>query len=325
MTGDMQGSPILAGIKAAGRITDFDVLALRKLVWPDGRVSEAELDALFALNDGCADQTPAWWDFFIEAALAFVLQGTRPHGYVDAAQADWLLARINRDGRVRNATELELLVKLLERAVETPDELEAFALEQVRIAVLTGDGPLKAGHTPSPGVIDDVEVQLLRRILHAAAGPLHIGISRIEAELLFDLHDAARGAANAPSWRDVFVKGLTNHLMAHWQFAADTRAEAVRREAWLADTKPNVGRFLARTFRLRAQETTPQASSQPTQARALAERITHGEAQWLIGRLLKDGTLDANEQALLDYLAVESPSIHESLTSLREIQSCSAA
>jgi len=47
-----------------------------------------------------------------------------------------------------------------------------------------------------------------------------------------------------------------------------------------------------------------------------AEAITGGESRWLIDRLMRDGGISACEQRLIDFLAEESPNIHESLTRL---------
>ena len=42
-------------------------------------------------------------------------------------------------------TELELLVKVLEKAIDVPEQLNAYALDQIEQAVLTGEGPTRDG------------------------------------------------------------------------------------------------------------------------------------------------------------------------------------
>ena len=42
------------------------------------------------------------------------------------------------------------------------------------------------------------------------------------------------------------------------------------------------------------------------------ERITAEEAEWLAGRIARDGQLDENETALLLFIKAESPDIHPS-------------
>ncbi len=51
------------------------------------------------------------------------------------------------------------------------------------------------------------------------------------------------------------------------------------------------------------------------EARA-AEVVTADEVKWLADRIGRDGTIHANERALLRFLAEESPDIHPSLRTL---------
>ena len=136
-------------IRARGNIRDSDVLKLRKAFNEDASISASEADALFDLKDACTVKDPAWADFFIEAITDYVVNQAQPEGYIVADNAVWLMQRIAADGRVESHTELELLVHVLEKARWSPPSLARFALEQVKEAVLKGDGPLRAGQTLS--------------------------------------------------------------------------------------------------------------------------------------------------------------------------------
>ncbi len=48
----------------------------------------------------------------------------KPQGYVDAANAEWILRSIFRDGTVKGDAELELLIYILETAESAPDDLQ---------------------------------------------------------------------------------------------------------------------------------------------------------------------------------------------------------
>ena len=78
-----------------------------------------------------------------------------------------------------------MLVNVVDKARWSPQSLVTFALEQVKRAVLNGDGPLRAGRPSSAGTINEAEVELLKRILYAFGGDGSIGITRAEAEVLF--------------------------------------------------------------------------------------------------------------------------------------------
>src|ERR1051325_6687859 len=207
-------SDFAAAVKAGSAISAEDVLALRRWVWPDGAVSADEADALFALDRLAADAAPEWADFFIEAITDYVVNETPPRGYVEDGHAAWLIGRIEAGGTPVSPTRIELVVKVLESALNCAPSLKAWALGQIESTVLSGAGPTRHGPV-RPGVIDEAEVALLRRIVFAAGGDGALTVSADEAEMLWRLKDATLGADNAPGWQTLFVRALGNHLMAY--------------------------------------------------------------------------------------------------------------
>ena len=136
---------LAAELKAKAALAPADILSLRRICWPDGRIDPAEADAIFDLNEGLKSADREWVDFFVEAMTDYVVRQAAPAGYVDEGKAHWLIARIDRDGRVDSLGELELLIKVLENATNVPDSLKNYALSQIEAAVLTGAGPTRDG------------------------------------------------------------------------------------------------------------------------------------------------------------------------------------
>lgn len=295
--------------KAAGFISAEDTLALRRQMWPDGRIALDEAELVFALND-CVPQTcREWADFFVEALCDYVVCQQVPRGYVDESKAEWLVARIACDGKVESLGELELLVKVLETAAAVPASLKAFALAQIERTVIEGEGPTRDGGTLSKGAISASEVKLLRRILFAQAGE-SCGVSQGEAEMLFRLKDATLTADNAPEWKTLFVQGVGNHLMAYQRYTPLEREEAARLDAFMGDSRVRIGSFLGRVAQAAATGSafrlgggTPAVDHDV--AAAAARAVTGLESAWLQGRIDADATLDPLEQALLDFIAEE--------------------
>ena len=116
-----------AALKAGATMSAADILALRREIWPDGAVSDAEASALFDLNRVAGDAGPEWTNFFVEAMTEYVVNQRAPRGYVDEAAAAWLIAGIERDGAA-NAADLALVVKVLESALNCPASLKTWAL-----------------------------------------------------------------------------------------------------------------------------------------------------------------------------------------------------
>jgi hypothetical protein len=318
----------VAEIKARGSIKDADVLKLRRSYYDDGRISAEEADMLFALNDACPVQDPAWADCFVESITDYLVEQAQPEGYLTAENAAWLIERIGKDGRVETKTELELLVNVLDKARWAPQSLVRFALDQVKAAVLTGTGPLRSGRLLEAGIVSETDVGLLRRILYSFGGDGNLAITQPEAEVLFDIDEATADADNHPAWTDLFVKAIANCVMAASNYATPPREIALARDAWLDRrgelTLDNVlagmSSGLTSLFGgYREQTGEERAIARLTQQKVeivTHEAITAAEAEWLAQRIGHDGRLTPNERSLLMFLKAESPSIHPSLRAI---------
>lgn len=300
-----------AALKAGAPVSAEDVLALRRQVWPDGNVSDAEATSLFELNRLVRDPTPEWAAFFVEAITDYLVNSRKPRGYIDDSGAAWLIDQI---GAPVGALELELVVKLLESALNAPASLKSFALRQIESAVLSGEGATRETGPVRPRMIDEDEVTLLRRIIFAPGGDGALVVSQEEAEMLWRLKDACLGAANAQGWKALFVQAVGNHLMAFSSYRPLERGEAERLEAFVADHRASVLGFLGRMRATRPTETvdivrTALSGEAPVDHDAAvdaARAITSDEDSWLQGRIDADGTRDELEEALLAFIAEET-------------------
>lgn len=315
---------VLKALVGKDRITAEDAIQVRAAIYPDLTVTADEAEAMFEVNDTAHSTCPEWKMLFIEALTDHVVRQMRPPGYVDAAVADWLCARILQDGRVKSDTELELLIHVLEQAFEAPAALSHMALRQVAAFALTpertgGEGPTLTGP----------EVDRLRRVLYAFAGEGGgAAVSRDEASLLFALNDAARGRPNDPAWRELFVHAIGAALLAPAGYRPPNRTEALRRQAWIEAPAEGVGALLAKTFS--AALTDPTAGlgllGEPNPIEdynrdvedsiVRAAPLTGEEGAWLAGRIGRDGTLDENEIALLLFVDREASQVHPDLAPL---------
>jgi hypothetical protein len=308
-------------IIARGEVTSADILALRQSIFGDAVVTPGEAESLFRIDEGTDRRVAEWRVLFLEALTDWLIRQQEPRGYVTDVQADWLIARIEADKRARDGTEIELVVRVLEQADAAPAALAAFGLTLVSRSVVENDG-----------VISAAEVERMRRLMFAPSGPGRLGISREEAEVLFDLNDATRGAANDPSWTDFFMRAVANAVTAAAGWAPPGRDEALRRERWLAD--PEDGIWAGFWRRNGGMPNTPtQARRQmlaalpgllreglssdedvfadrleaQQHAASTAAPVDMIEARWLIDRIGRDGDFDDNERALIGFLRDLAP------------------
>ncbi|HEX8238537.1 MAG TPA: hypothetical protein VF574_02230 [Allosphingosinicella sp.] len=302
-------SDFASALRGGAAISPADVLSIRRTVWPDGVVGRAEAETLFEIHRAARGHSPEWSDFLIEAITDALVNATEPRGYVDDDSAAWLIGQIDRDGRTIGAVELELVVKIVEKALNVPPSLKTWVLAQVERCVLTGEGATRSDGDVRPGVVDEAEVKLLRRLVFASGGDGALVVSREEAEMLWRIKDATLGAANAPEWRRLFVQAVGNHLMAYSSYRPLERPEAARLEAFMNDRRSNVLGFLARMGRpdfggaARALE---RSADDHRAAVADAAAVTPTENVWLQFNVARDDKKDELEEALLRFLEEES-------------------
>lgn len=302
---------IAAQVAADRAISGDEILALRRSSWDNGTISIEEADAIFAINDSIEKPTTEWRDYFVEAISEFLINGVSPRGFVDEAQAEWLIARIDHDGRLDSLTELELLVRIFERAESVPASLRTYALDQIQMAMLSGEGPTRRGGSLEKGNVTAAEAALMRRILFARSSERPAAISRAEAELLFRIKDETLGADNAPEWKRLFVQGVGNYLMGfsgHEPLSAERASEL---EAFMSDRRVSLGRFAGRMARADVGEgfrsVFGRGDPQPDREAeaSAAQQIDGSKRLWLDTRINADDRIDEYEQALLEFLAEE--------------------
>ncbi len=177
------------------------------------------------------------------------------------------------------------------------------------------------------GVIGAAEVELLRTILYAAGGSNGISISKQEAEILFDLNERTDPARNDPVLAGPVCQGQRQLPDGRFRLSAHLRApRRLARQEWLEDTEVDIAgfhgghcsrawaRFSPKAF-LTMYSHLPMsrwsgrgtARKMPRAAATQSnEAIDAGEANWLVERIKRDGAINPNERALLEFIRKES-------------------
>lgn len=110
---------------ADGVIDEQEVKQLRDILYADGVIDKEEAEFLFELNDAVSgkENHPSWKMLFVEAITSFLLEDETSPGVVDEDEANWLLAKIQGDGKLDNI-ELALLNNLKTKAKQLPKSLK---------------------------------------------------------------------------------------------------------------------------------------------------------------------------------------------------------
>ena len=327
--GELQMNGALAAMARKSRLNADDVLALRQEVFQDGVVDRSEAEALFAIDRSVKDKVVEWSGFFIEAVTDYLVLVEAPKGYLSQENANWLIRTISSDGVVDKVVEFEMLMRCMEKADSMPATLSAFALHQVQAAIIDGKGAMADNRNSAKGVVSADDVKALRRVLYSYSSDGGLGVSRPEAEVLFDINDQTAESESDPAWTDLFSKAIAFSLMASITHHAVHRDEALRRQEWLDDTTVSESGFMAGVFsgglrefgkKMKSDTSVEGAHRQRNEvfeeANAKSEVIDAVEAEWLVARIGRDGILHANELALIEFLKNESPDLHPSLRPL---------
>lgn len=322
----LQSLPITEMLQR-GSIDEVDVSRLKSALHNDSLISADEAETLFALNETCQQQDTAWAEFFTDALTDYLVNQVEPEGYLTAEETKRLTDRIAPGGNVSRKSEFDLIVNVLDKSRWSPVSLSRIALQQVKRAVIDGDGPLREGQPQQRGCLRQSEVEVVRRILYAFGGDGSVAITRPEAEVLFDINEAIADPEANAAWTDLFVKAVTNVVMAASGQAVPAREEALRRDAWLMEAKGELSPLALLSAMVSSSIDAVRVTyqEQSSEERALArleqqrieiitnEEITQVEAAWLCERIGRNGRLMPNEAALVAYLSKESPKIHPDL------------
>ncbi len=297
-------------------LTPQDVLAMRQHYFGDNAIALREGDELFAIaaligDGGCRE----WHQFFSEAITELLVHQVSPPGYLSEENARWFMDRIMEDGHVFLKTEFETLLRVMERARRVPDCLAAFGLKLVADVVLSGDGTSVTGERHAPGVVTKADADALRRVLFVAGSEGFGAVSRAEAEVLFDIADATADADNDPAFDDLFARAVGNHVLCGIGRHAPCPDEARRRETWLDESRSlssGIGSILRGMF---GSRTTPPVES--IQRTAFGNEIVCSEeAQWLKGRIRRNGKICNAQREFLHFLSREARHIDPMLDRL---------
>lgn len=193
---------LAADVLADGVIDADEVGRIRERIYADGVIDREEADFLFKLNDGAsgAANDPGWEALFVEAISDHVLKDETSPGEIDDDEAAYLIEKIKADAKVDDV-ELALITNITANATKCSDSFNAFVLHSLKTAVL------------EDGVIDDAEVEMIRKVIYGTGSGAGEGVDRAEADFLFALNDAVSGKENSAGWKDLFVEALSKHVL----------------------------------------------------------------------------------------------------------------
>lgn len=263
-------------------INAADVISLLQEIYAEGISTRDEAQELIDFDRSLSSVTPGWREFFAATVSDHVINRSTPVGELDDQKTDWLIRSLSLGGRVVTEAGFAALARCIETAKESSSTLIAYAIEQLRVAVIAGEGPAIGARAHFSRMIDEQDVALLRRLLIAGGGREGRPIMRVEAEALFDLHDVVAPDANDAGFEDLFFKAVASHLIGE---AGRPRCEMLSPDPRLADRSEAVRIADEADYSLPAG--------------VAPVRLGTDEVAWLASHIMRDGRPTGAEFALL--------------------------
>ena len=114
----------------------------------------------------------------------------------------------------RQDRHFQTLMAAIENSRIEVADLSAAALRGVLKGVITGEGPTTAGRVHFSRTLDPADALLCARILMAAGGKAGAPVTRLEAEVLFDIDAAAAERTDDGRFNDLLVKSVAHFALA---------------------------------------------------------------------------------------------------------------
>ena len=303
---------------------------VRKVIYGHEPLRASDMDLVFEVaRKAGPNPCREWTQLFSEAVTDYLVRQAGPNGYISNGKASWLMAQFQKGGGICTKAEFAMLIDVMTSASGVPPALSAFALDEIKTAILNGRRGAFTDEDHPKGIVTKPDVEALRAVLFAATPGSACHITQEEAEVLFDIADAtADGNADA-SFDDLFARAIANYLMAI-SLHAQSASEELHREKWL-DEREKLPGFFARIMGKAsemsfldtlksplelADEDMAKRNADDERERAESEMVTDAEAQWVLAHLTRDGKLSSAEKHLLTWLSAEGHALPASLKAL---------
>lgn len=202
------------------RLSAEDIGLLRKHSFPEGVRTPDDVGVMLALHNFCPEKCPEWNSFFVESLASFIVNYSYPQGSLDEINVAWITRMFATDGIVNSELELELVLHIMEISSHVPDELRAFALDQLRLAVTDNIGAYKLVRAVDRRGVTRQDVDFIMRVLRSICEAGVIPVGQLTYDVLHRIGAETRPSANHPRWADILraleLREYTSPRTSRW-------------------------------------------------------------------------------------------------------------
>lgn len=189
-----------------------DIERLRHALYRQGGVDRRRAAAIFHANRIMPVSHDGWSEFYLEALSDFFLK-YQSDNYVLLAESETVFLSWLGDGvSIEDANERRLTLRILMRASNIPDRIERRVLDAVKENLLHESERWLDVGSRSAGVIDALDMHLIRRLVLGAGGQYPRKSSRAAVTFLLGLDQHVEQFVEPNEWRQLLIGCIASLL-----------------------------------------------------------------------------------------------------------------
>lgn len=205
----------LTEIVSRGALNDDDVQKLRQIVFADYKIDETEADIFVSIDTKVQNTKKSWDDFISEVLFDFVVFDIDGNRQANNERLKFLISKFTQaDGRFYKLSHLKILAKIANSIESGAKDLNLLILNEIQKSIETGIGATKS-NSESANTINEVEIEIIRQVLHNIGGENGMTISKSEAEYIQKIKDLVVNGDAAIGFEELYIKAIANHFRAH--------------------------------------------------------------------------------------------------------------
>lgn len=300
-----------------------DLLKLEREVFDQGITSHDEAEVVLHLHEICDISAPQWNTFFTTSLSEYFVDREEPKGEISTLEANALIERFARNGKLDSTVDFELLLTMVERANHCTDDFIIFLLDQVKQSAQSGEGLLRAIAPTSPPSLVKSEIDMIKRILFPISATRQAKLTHRRAAFLMDLNDQLDEEKNHESWSEFYAKSVSGYII---QCTANLRKNSSEKENWLkkpslinrlsGKDKATDKKHSSPEYMVDSLNTTPNGKAQTDGIANRQPDETIDPIVWFVTRMGAYETLSDNNAKVLKRLKKHPKKLHSSIVKL---------
>ncbi|MEM8948460.1 MAG: hypothetical protein AAGC99_03920 [Pseudomonadota bacterium] len=206
-------SALLGELTSTSTFSRLNIEELRTALFRQGGVDRRCAAEIFHANRTITpEKNGEWSEFYLEVLTGFFLQYQSGRYILPAEFEDLLVAWLGEGTSIDHVNERRLTLRILLRVTNTPDRIERRVLGAVSSNLLSQSERWLGNGQRSPGVLDALDMQLIRRLVCRAEGHYQRNCSRAAIVFLLKLNEQMEGFADPEGWRQLILHCAARHL-----------------------------------------------------------------------------------------------------------------